>query len=59
MNAQLLLPIPYMPADVRMMHLVETATSNFILGWWIAWLFHRRHASLSDLLGRTCAAQLP
>ncbi len=39
MNAQLLLPNPYMPEAVRMVHLVETASSNFILGWWIAWLF--------------------
>jgi hypothetical protein len=33
MNSQLLLPNPYMPADVRMTHLVETASSNFIFGW--------------------------
>ena len=32
MNAQLLLPNPFMPEEVRMMHLVETATSNFIFG---------------------------
>ncbi|MCH7797506.1 MAG: hypothetical protein IID28_03540 [Planctomycetes bacterium] len=39
MNAQLLLPNLHMPASVRMVHLVETASSNFILGWWLAWLF--------------------
>jgi hypothetical protein len=33
MNSQLLLPNPYMPADVRMAHLAETATSNFLFGW--------------------------
>lgn len=41
MNAQLLLPNEHMPQAVRMVHLVETASSNFILGWWIAWLFWR------------------
>lgn len=39
MNAQLLLPNPHMPEAVRMVHLAETASSNFILGWWIAWVF--------------------
>jgi hypothetical protein len=33
MNVQLLLPNPYMPRDVRLTHLVETASSNFIFGW--------------------------
>ena len=33
MSAQLLLPNPLMPAEVRMVHLLETATSNFIFGW--------------------------
>jgi hypothetical protein len=33
MNSQLLLPNPYMPREVRMTHLVETASSNFIFGW--------------------------
>jgi hypothetical protein len=31
-----------MPARVRVVHLVETASTNFVLGWWIAWLFGRR-----------------
>jgi hypothetical protein len=35
MNSQLLLPNPYMPPAVRMVHLVETATSNFLFGWLI------------------------
>jgi hypothetical protein len=38
MNAQLLLPNPYMPEPVRMAHLVETASSNFIFGVLIGWL---------------------
>jgi hypothetical protein len=33
MTSQLLLPNPLMPAEVRMAHLVETATSNFLFGW--------------------------
>ena len=32
MNAQLLLPNPIMPAEVRMIHLIETASSNFLFG---------------------------
>jgi uncharacterized membrane protein len=50
MNAQLLLPNPYMPQTVRMWHLVETASSNFILGWLIVWLLNRHHSSLRELL---------
>ena len=38
MNARLLLPNPYMPDPVRMAHLVETASSNFIFGVFIGWL---------------------
>jgi hypothetical protein len=33
MNTQLLLPNPLMPTEVRMAHLVETATSNFLFAW--------------------------
>jgi hypothetical protein len=45
MNAPLLLPNPYMPEEVRMTHLVETASSNFILGVLIGWLLTKRHAA--------------
>lgn len=38
MNAQILLPNPYMPATVRMTHLVETASSNFLFGLLVGWL---------------------
>ena len=34
-NSQLLIPNPLMPPEVRMVHLLETATSNFIFGWLI------------------------
>jgi hypothetical protein len=42
MNAQLLLPNPYMPETVRMSHLVETASSNFVFGMLIGWLLMRK-----------------
>lgn len=50
MNTQLLLPNPYMPQDVRLTHLVETASSNFIFGWVLvaALLWHRRGANVHD-----------
>jgi hypothetical protein len=33
MTVQLLLPNPLMPTEVRMAHLLETASSNFLFGW--------------------------
>jgi len=41
MCSGLLLPNPYMPYDVRMVHLAETAPSNFLFGLFVAWLFGR------------------
>lgn len=41
MNASLLLPNPYMPETVRMTHLIETASSNFIFGFFVGWLLTR------------------
>lgn len=40
----LLLPNPLMPREVRMVHLLETATSNFLFGWLIVLVlcWHRR-----------------
>lgn len=38
MNAQLLIPNPFMPAEVRMAHLIETASSNFLFGWLVVWV---------------------
>ena len=32
-NSQLLLTNPYMPREVRMAHLLETTSSNFLFGW--------------------------
>lgn len=33
MPSLLLLPNPLMPDEVRMAHLLETTTSNFLFGW--------------------------
>ena len=33
MNTQLLIPNPFMPQEVRMVHLIETASSNFLFGF--------------------------
>ena len=45
MNAQLLLPNPYMPEAVRMAHLAETASSNLLFGAFVGWLLTKRHTS--------------
>ena len=41
MNAQLLLPNPLMPQEVRMVHLLETASSNFLFGWLVVLVLTR------------------
>jgi hypothetical protein len=41
MTAGLLLPNPFMPYLVRMAHLLETGSSNFLFGAFVAWLFGR------------------
>lgn len=41
MNSQLLLPNPLMPETVRISHLIETASSNFIFGWIVVWVLVR------------------
>ncbi|HKG62353.1 MAG TPA: hypothetical protein VKB05_21510 [Pyrinomonadaceae bacterium] len=43
-NSQLLIPNPLMPPEVRLAHLVETATSNFIFGWLIVFILRRKTA---------------
>jgi hypothetical protein len=47
MNSQLLLPNPLMPQEVRMVHLVETATSNFLFGWFVVWVLRGWRQSAS------------
>jgi hypothetical protein len=49
MNIPHIVPNPYMPADVRLIHFIETASSNFIFGLFMFWLLHRSHQSLADL----------
>jgi hypothetical protein len=52
MNIGHILPNPLLPAaSVRLSHMIETGSSNFIFGLAITWLFQRKHASLADLLG--------
>jgi hypothetical protein len=42
MNSQLLIPNPLMPDEVRMTHLVETASSNFLFGWLVVLVLRGR-----------------
>jgi len=42
MTSQLLLPNPLMPDEVRMAHLVETATSNFMFGWLVVLILQQK-----------------
>lgn len=57
MNAQLLLPNPYMPEAVRMTHLIETASSNFVFGLLVGWLLTERHefanSAIAQDMGRS------
>jgi hypothetical protein len=49
MNAQHLLPNPFMTESIRLSHFLETAISNFIWGFVIVWVLHRPHSSFADL----------
>lgn len=51
MNIQHVIPNPFMPSEVRMVHFIETASSNFLLGVFLFWLFHRSHRSFSGVFG--------
>jgi len=42
MTSQLLLPNPLMPDEVRMVHLMETATSNFLFGWLVVLILRQK-----------------
>lgn len=48
MNSQLLLPNPFMPAEVRMAHLLETASSNFLFGWLIVLVLLQKRRAGSE-----------
>lgn len=43
MGSLLLIPTEIMPDKIRLAHLVEVSSSNFLFGWIVVWLFHRRH----------------
>jgi len=49
MCSQLLLPNPFMPQEVRMVHLLETSTSNFLFGWLLVFILRTRRRSASQL----------
>ena len=53
MTSQLLLPNPLMPAEVRMVHLVETATSNFLFGWLVVLIYDWTISSMLPAGSRT------
>ena len=51
MNIGHILENPLMPhASIRLSHMIETALSTFIFGLIVAWLLHREHHSVRDLL---------
>ncbi|HET6977917.1 MAG TPA: hypothetical protein VFI24_16430 [Pyrinomonadaceae bacterium] len=52
-SSQLLLPNPLMPYDVRMAHLVETATSNFLFGWLVVLILRRSSTDYADTLNQS------
>jgi hypothetical protein len=56
MNSQLLVPNPYMPEAVRMAHLMETASSNFLFGLLVGWLLTQRHETLKSQSRKTTAS---
>ena len=50
----LIIENPLMPiASVRMSHLIEGASSNFIFGTIVVWLLHREHHSFGDLFAKS------
>src|SRR5215204_1828604 len=48
MNSQLLLPNPLMPREVRMVHLLETASSNFLFGWLMVLVLRGRRRPVGE-----------
>lgn len=49
MGSLLLVPTEFMPEAMRMAHLVEITSSNFLFGWIVVWLLNRHHGSLREL----------
>ena len=53
----LIIENPLMPiASVRLSHLIEGASSNFIFGTIVAWFLHREHHSFGDLFAKSTTA---
>lgn len=46
--APLLPENPYMPADIRFAHAIETSSSNFLFGFLVGWLLRPRRTTRSD-----------
>ncbi len=59
MTSQLLLPNPYMPEAVRITHLIETASSNFLFGLLVGWLLAQRHEIAKAPLAENRATVAP
>ena len=49
MGFLLLLPNQFMPDAIRRAHFVEVSSSNFVFGWFVAWLLNRHHRSPGEL----------
>lgn len=47
-SSLLLIPNPLMPAEVRMAHLVETSTSNFLFGWLVVLLLREQKTTAAS-----------
>ena len=52
-SSQLLLPNPLMPYEVRMAHLLETATSNFLFGWLVVLTLRTSSTNYADSLEKS------
>jgi len=52
-SLQLLIPNPYMPAEVASAHLIETLFSNFIFGWILGWLMSKKHSTIREIFKST------
>jgi hypothetical protein len=53
MTSLLLLPNPLMPDEVRMAHLLETATSNFLFGWLVVLILRGTDRARLELATQT------
>ncbi|MDI6811351.1 MAG: hypothetical protein QMD80_06740 [archaeon] len=49
MGSLLLVPTEFMLEAIRMAHLVEVTSPNFLFGWIVVWLLNHHHGSLRKL----------